>query len=257
MSVPMSHATFLKILKAEGLTVHQVDNWTTHTRTGSGRPWGDVFGVMIHHTVTSGTPGSVAICRTGYSSLPGPLCHGVIDKKGEVWLVGYGRTNHAGGGDPAVLAAVKAESYTTRPPAPKRGNADGVDGNRAFYGFECINLGSGSDPWPEAQLSAIEKVSTAICRHHGWTEKSAIGHKEWSNDKVDPRGFTMESMRARIKARLKPKPPAPVKKYHTVVDGDTLWRISQQRKVTVEKLRSLNPGIKGDVIKPGDKVRYA
>lgn len=259
MAKPMTAAKFLSVLKAEGLTVHEVGDWRTHTRgsgPGSSRPWGpEVYGVVVHHTVTSSRDGSVALCRDGYSGLPGPLCHGVIDKAGHVWLVGYGRTNHAGGGDGDVLAAVRAQTYAVRPPVPNVGNADGVDGNRHFYGFECINLGNGKDPWPDAQLLAIEKASAAICRYHGWKPQAVIGHLEWSDDKSDPRGFTMASMRARVKTRL-----APPKKYHTVVDGDTLWAIAERYKTTVVKLRSLNPKVKDDVIVPGDpdtgKIRY-
>jgi hypothetical protein len=84
-----------------------------------------------------------------------------------------------------------------------------ADGNRHFYGFECENLGDGKDPWPEAQLEAIEKVAAAICRHHGWSERSVIGHLEWQPGKIDPRGFTMDSMRARIADRLAEQKPDP------------------------------------------------
>ncbi|MEV0019279.1 N-acetylmuramoyl-L-alanine amidase, partial [Streptomyces tendae] len=71
------------------------------------------------------------------------------------------------------------------------------------YGFECENLGDGDDPWPAAQLEAIERAAAALCRHHGWNERSVIGHLEWQPGKVDPRGFTMASMRERIRDRLK------------------------------------------------------
>lgn len=253
MANPMSADKFLEILKAEGLTVVEVGNWRTHNRAGHGA-WGPVAGVIIHHTVTKGSAATVNICRTGYAALPGPLCHGVITKGGRVHLVGYGRANHAGGGDPAVLAAVKNEVYAVSPPAPTKGNIDGVDGNRSFYGFECENLGDGKDPWPAAQLLAIEKVGAAICRYHKWKAQSVIGHKEWSDDKSDPRGFTMPSMRARVKARLAPKTPA--KKYHTVIDGDTLWSISRKYKTTVAKIEKLNPAIKDSNIGIGDKIRY-
>ncbi|GFE20006.1 peptidoglycan recognition protein family protein [Streptomyces nigrescens] len=205
MATPMSAADFIAALRAEGVKVVEVGNWRTHNRNSKGA-WGPMHGVVIHHTVTSGVASSVQICRDGYSGLPGPLCHGVIDKAGIVHLVGYGRANHAGGGDPRVLDAVTNESYGDRPPAPTKGNADGVDGNHAFYGFECINLGNGKDPWPEAQLDAIERVSAAICRAHGWSAKSIIGHLEWSDDKSDPRGFTMPDMRARVAKRLGSKP---------------------------------------------------
>lgn len=201
MASPLSADAFIAALRAEGVKVTEVGNWRTHNRNHKGS-WGPVNGVMIHHTVTSGTQSSVALCRDGHRTLPGPLCHGVIGKDGVVHLVGYGRTNHAGGGDPQVLKHVIAEDYDDRPPRPTVGNTDGVDGNTHFYGFECVNLGNGTDPWPAAQLMAIERVGTAICRTHKWGAQSVIGHLEWSNDKIDPKGFTMPGMRDRITRRL-------------------------------------------------------
>jgi hypothetical protein len=200
MAEPMSAVQFAARLRAEGVTVVEVDGWETRNRNHKG-PWGPVHGVMIHHTVTRGdtpaqTDASVALCRDGHSTLPGPLCHGVIDKQGVVHLVGYGRTNHAGAGDGDVLQAVIDEAAL---PVDDEAN---TDGNRYFYGFECINFGDGGDPWPTAQLLAIERVSAAICRHHGWGARSVIGHLEWQPGKVDPRGFSMQTMRGRVAARL-------------------------------------------------------
>ncbi|MFD3518105.1 N-acetylmuramoyl-L-alanine amidase [Streptomyces sp. NPDC058657] len=196
MAKPLSANAFLTSLRMEGVTVVEVGDWRNHNRAGHG-PWGPVHGVMIHHTVTRGTAATVRICRDGYQGLPGPLCHGVIAKDGRVHLVGYGRANHAGRGDDDVLRAVIAEK---RLPPDNEAN---TDGNRHFYGFECENLGDGEDPWPEAQLKAIERVSAAICRSHSWSERSVIGHREWQPGKVDPRGFTMDWMRGRIRDRLK------------------------------------------------------
>lgn len=204
MAAPLSASAFLKALHEEGVKVVEVGEWRTHNRNHMGE-WGPVNGVMIHHTASSGTGDSVKICRDGRPGLPGPLCHGVIAKDGVVHLVGWGRANHAGGGDPQVLKHVIAEDYDERPPKPTRGNADGIDGNAHFYGFECINKGDGDDPWTKAQLEAIERVSAAICRTHKWTEKSVIAHLEWSMDKIDPRGFGMPDMRKRIAKRLKNK----------------------------------------------------
>lgn len=207
MATPLTADQLLAALRAEGVTVVEHPGWRTHNRNHVGA-WGPVNGVMIHHTVTSGTDASVALCYDGYDGLPGPLCHGVIDKSGVVHLVGNGRANHAGGGDPVVLQRVIAEDYGDRPPAPQQheGSAGAVDGNTRFYGFECVNLGDGQDPWPSAQLNAIERVSAAICRAHDWGAKSVIGHLEWSDWKVDPRGFTMSGMRARVATRLSSPP---------------------------------------------------
>ncbi|OKK06394.1 peptidoglycan-binding protein [Streptomyces sp. CB03234] len=191
----MSANGFLDALRDEGLTVVEVGDWRHHNRNHKG-PWGPVHGVMIHHTVTKGRDYTVDLCRKGRPGLPGPLCHGVITKDGCVHLVGYGRANHAGNGDRDVLRALIAEK--TLP----RDNQANVDGNPHFYGFECENLGDGKDPWPEAQLLAIEKAAAAICRRHGWTARSVIGHLEWQPGKVDPRGFSMKTMRARVAERL-------------------------------------------------------
>ncbi|PWI09952.1 N-acetylmuramoyl-L-alanine amidase [Streptomyces sp. NWU339] len=195
MATPLSADQFLDALRAEGLTVVEHRSWRTHNRNHKG-PWGPVHGVMIHHTVTSGTMSSVQLCYDGHSALPGPLCHGVVAKDGTVHLVGNGRANHAGLGDDDVLRAVIDEAAL--PPD----NEANTDGNRHFYGFEAINLGDGIDLWPEAQLEAIEKAAAAVCRAHGWTECSVIGHLEWQPGKIDPKGFTMASMRRRIKDRL-------------------------------------------------------
>lgn len=121
MATPLSASAFLAALRAEGVKVVEVGSWRTHNRNSKGA-WGEVHGVMIHHTVTSGTAKTVAICRDGYTSLPGPLCHGVVAKDGTVHLVGYGRTNHAGTGDDDVLKAVINEVSL---PAANKANTDG------------------------------------------------------------------------------------------------------------------------------------
>ncbi|MFJ2202471.1 peptidoglycan-binding protein [Streptomyces violaceusniger] len=204
MAKPLSAAAFLQALRDEGLKVVEVGSWRTHNRAGHGA-WGPMNGVMIHHTVTKGTQNTVDICRNGHADLPGPLCHGVIAKDGTVYLVGYGRANHAGLGDDDVLQTVIDEK-----PVPTDNEAN-TDGNARFYGFECENLGDGKDPWPKAQLEAIEKAAAALCRAHGWSERSVIGHLEWQPGKIDPKGFTMASMRSRVKERLGSSSPGPSK----------------------------------------------
>ncbi|MFE3144753.1 N-acetylmuramoyl-L-alanine amidase [Streptomyces scopuliridis] len=216
MATPMPADTLMKVLKGEGLKVVGVKNWKTHNRNHKGA-FGPVNGVMMHHTVTKGTDSSVGICYNGHATLPGPLCHGVIDKDGTVYLVSAGRANHAGSGDSRVLSAIVDERD-----APKPANTD-ADGNSRFYGFECVNLGDGKDPWPTAQVEAMEKAASAICRFYGWSGASVIAHKEWQPGKIDPKGPAFDNMdgfRARVdtclkKAPNKPstptKPPAPSK----------------------------------------------
>lgn len=201
MAAPLTAARFLAALRAEGVRIVEHDGWRTRNRNHKG-PWGPVHGVMIHHTVTSGTDTTVRICRDGYTGLPGPLCHGVIAKDGTVHLVGYGRANHAGFGDDDVLCAVIDEHKL---PAANEAN---TDGNTHFYGFECENLGDGTDPWPAVQVEAIVRAAAAICRAHDWGaggDTSVIGHLEWQPGKPDPHGpgVSMPDIRSRVAERLK------------------------------------------------------
>lgn len=197
MATPMTASTIVKILKAEGLKVVEYKDWRDHERdAAAGKPFGPVYGVIMHHTVTSGTQDSVDICYDGYTALPGPLCHGMIAKNGVIYLLSKGRANHAGLGDPDSLAAVQNENYTgTLTP-----NENSVDGNDSFYGFECENLGNGSDPWPAVQVEAMVKAAAAICRHYGWKAESVIGHKEWQLGKIDPININMASFRDDVQA---------------------------------------------------------
>lgn len=203
MTKPLSAAAFLKALRGEGVKVVEVDGWRTHNRNHKGA-WGPVHGVMLHHTGQySSEQQMVDLCRTGYASLPGPLCHGVIDRSGTVHLVGYGRANHAGRGDDDVLDAVIAEKKL---PVDNEAN---TDGNARFYGFEAINAGNGED-WPPAQEEAMVRVSAAVLRAHGWNvggagAMSVIGHKEWQPGKPDPAGINMNGLRERVAARLRHK----------------------------------------------------
>lgn len=233
MATPMSADAFAAALRAEGVNVVEVGAWRTHNRNTKG-PWGPVHGVMIHHTAITGSARTVAMCRDGYTALPGPLCHGVITKDGRVHLVGYGRANHAGLGDDDVLRAVIAERA-----APVDDEAN-TDGNRHFYGFECENEGDGEDPWPAAQRLAIEQVAAAICRHHGWGPESVIRHLDWQPGKPDPRGLDWVTMRKRIAARLGAKPP----------------KATSAPSLPVVSVKRLRQAALSDPEKPGTPVSY-
>lgn len=206
MANPLTPTRLLAALRAEGCDVREFRSWRTHERDDeTGKIFGPVVGVMTHHTVTSSLNATLDLCYDGRTGLPGPLCHGVIDKAGTVWLMSAGRANHAGGGDPRVLAAVNSEDYGDYPPATVMhdGEPGAADGNDAFYGFECLNLGDGKDPWPAAQYAGMVRAHAAICRAYGWSAKSVIGHKEWSDWKPDPRGIDMRTFRRDVAACLK------------------------------------------------------
>jgi hypothetical protein len=203
MATPMTADQFLAALKAEGVHILEHAGWKTHNRAGHGG-WGPMNGVVIHHT--GGTaPSDGSLVWAGRSDLPGPLAHGYLDKTGLVTMTANGRANHAGGGSPAVLAAVVAEAATLPATHYHEGSSGAADGNAHFYGLEISNLGNGADPYPQEQYNAAVRWAAAICRFHGWSAKSVIGHKEWSDWKSDP-SFNMNRFRAAVAACLSMKP---------------------------------------------------
>ena len=82
-------------------------------------------------------------------------------------------------------------------------------------------------------MKPIEKAAAAICRHYRWSEHSVIGHLEWQPGKVDPRGFTMAAMRARIAVRLETTtpPPPPEEDDMTPEQASQLKALYDQRAV--------------------------
>jgi hypothetical protein len=214
MATPMTSSQIVAQLKKWGISYKEVKSWETHNRNAKGA-WGGMNGFIWHHTGADVSQANSATYAgstlyNGLSTLPGPLCHFGLAPDGTVYLVGWGRANHAGGGDPVVLNHVINEDYSGNL-KPTKGNADGTDGNAHFYGVEIMY--SGSHKMTDAQYKAGLKLSAAILDFHDWTEKSVIGHGEWSNDKWDP-GYAsgkimdMSAVRKDVLATLKagPKP---------------------------------------------------
>lgn len=194
----MTAAQMVRALKAEGVRVVEWRDWETHNRNHKGA-WGPVYGLLIHHTagVSLGMPQFV---YNGTSALPGPLCHAMTSKHGEVYLIGNGRANHAGLIAANAMTSLKAEDGIHPKPGP-----DSVDGNRQLYGLEIENKGDGRDPYPATQYDQSVRWAAAICRHHGWTAESIGGHKEVTQRKIDP-SFSMALFRAKVAERLRHAP---------------------------------------------------
>lgn len=272
MATPMTSSQIVAQLKKWGIKYSEVKSWETHNRNAKGA-WGGMNGFIWHHTgadVTQANAASYAgnTLYNGLSTLPGPLCHFGISPDGTVYLVGWGRANHAGGGDPAVLNHVINEDYSGQL-KPKKGNSDGTDGNAHFYGVEIMY--SGSHKMTDAQYASALKLSAAIIDFHKWSEKSVIAHGEWSNDKWDP-GYAsgkimdMAAVRADILKTFRagpkpatptvpPKPTTPVNTgTYTVVKGDTLYSVSDKFNVTVANLKSWN-GLKSDELSIGQTLK--
>jgi hypothetical protein len=204
-STPISPTQLRAALKKFGCKVRYIDGWETRNRGDRGDGWGPVYGFVVHHT---GDDAADSIDRqviiNGRSDLPGPLAQFGLNDDGTVDVIGWGRANHAGPGDPDVLRAVMYENYGSYPPKPDQKI---TDGNARFWGVETYYSG-GHKP---VQYDAMVNLAAAICDAQGWTGKSVIGHKEWNYNKPDPGFVDMARFRADVDARIKavnaPKPP--------------------------------------------------
>lgn len=206
MAQPMTPEQVLAQFKKWGVPVRERQGWRTHNRNSVG-DWGPVYGVGLHHTGDDAPDtADVKVLWNGRSDLPGPLCHWGMTDEGVAVMIGWGRTNHFGGGDPKVLNAVINESYDKYPPATHehQGSSGSVDGNPHFYGQETMY--SGSHAMTKAAYKSTVLAFAAVCDFHKWTAKSAIGHKEWSDWKVDPGFLDMAKLRGDVQAALNAGP---------------------------------------------------
>lgn len=209
MASPMTAAQIVAQLKKWNVPYKEYRDWKTHNRGNRGTGWGPVNGFMVHHTGSDGKD-QRELLYNGYSELPGPLCHFGLAQDGTVWLIGWGRANHAGAGDDDVLRAVIDESYGDYPPVDNESN---TDGNSRFYGVEIWY--SGSHGMTTAQYSTLLKLAAAVCDFHGWGYKSVIGHGEWQPGKWDPgyapgRMMDMRAVRNDVRDTLARRDSEPV-----------------------------------------------
>lgn len=252
MSKPMTSTQFVNQLKKWNIKYKPfTSGWANHNRGDRGNGFSDVNGIIQHHTASESQTIQKYL-STGSSGLPGPLCQVATDKKGVLWLIGWGRANHAGKGDSVVLSKVIAEEYTgTLKPRSVSQGGQNYDGNGRFYGNEAMYSGVSSG-MTSAQYNTCVLFAAAICDFHNWTAKSFIGHGEWSSTKWDPgnmnKRMNMPSFRDDVEEALelgpgnwpkKPEPPVeeepevpedeePNQKTYKVQNEDTLWGIAER-----------------------------
>lgn len=206
MTRPLTPAEILAALKRYGIPYHEQAGWTTRH---NGQGWGDVVGFMWHHTGDDAADDTdLRIVRDGRAGLPGPLCQFGLRDDGTVDLVAQGAANHAGGGDPAVLASLLLRNATGAFPAPRyvHGEFGSISGNPLFYGVETYYSGSHA---PTAAVAAVmprlaAAILDALSRVGGvrLTARRALGHKEWQRGKVDPGSVSCATLRTQTQALL-------------------------------------------------------
>ena len=216
MARPLKPSEILAAFDRWGVPHSEVDGWQTRSNRSGWSPRG-VSGCMHHHTGDDHSDSaSRKLITRGHAGLRGPLANFGVTDDGRIDIVSAGAANHAGGGDPAVLRAVRKESYDDFPPRTTKGHTSpgAVGGNGKFYGWETY-YGAGSDPTinplqyrvlilsTAAVISALDAIDGPNVR---WTSKSCIGHKEWQKGKPDPAGVDMSEDRDDIQWCLKNGP---------------------------------------------------
>ena len=163
--------------------------------------------LMLHHTASTNFAATVNyLCRrTAMAS-----AHFVVGKDGEVaQLVPLTKQAwHAGRGGPLMRI-------------PKN------QGNTYCVGIEIVNKGDGKDPFPEAQLDALDWLIAHIDREIG--AYPIIDHKAYTARKVDmARNFPLDTY-AQHRAHRSPEPANAA----TVGPSGATMRLTRSAKGTV------------------------
>ncbi|WP_109527989.1 N-acetylmuramoyl-L-alanine amidase [Nocardia aurea] len=166
------------VLREEGLRVVEFSDWRER---GHG-DFGEIWGVIAHHTGSSRTPASEI--AYGLPTLEGPLSQVHLARDGTVTVVAVGVAWHAGRGAWPGLPEDNANYHT--------------------IGIEAAN--NGTEGWSSAQYDAYVGCCAAILRRLGHGADRVIGHKEWAGPKQgkwDPGAMDMDLFRADVADRLK------------------------------------------------------
>lgn len=224
MAKPMTAAQWRAQLKKFGQKYRELPtfrNPESGRSSETGKEFGPVNGGLIHHTAgpddkpnNADDAADSRVINQGRPGLPGPLAHAGATDDGVIELHTTDRANHAGNGDRDVYNAVVSEDYGDYPPRPDH---DSVDGNDCLYGLEAYY--TGTKPPKAAQYAAMVNWAAAFCDFHGWSAKSAIGHKEWTRRKIDPYGVDMARFRRDVAARMRAvNHPQATSRWRTAVD---------------------------------------
>lgn len=171
------------VLRAAGLTVHEVAGW----KTRGADSFGPVRGITCHHTAgsrTSSDEGEIRTLLNGSNSAPPPIAQLYLSRTGDWHVIASGLCYHnkVGWGGPN-------SGY----------------GNDSLLGIEAQHSG-GDEPWTQRQYDSYVRGVAALVRHQasGWdvTVGRVAGHKEHQpGAKTDP-SFNMDTFRARVREEI-------------------------------------------------------
>jgi hypothetical protein len=246
------------VLRAAGLTVHEMDGWQFRARESQGYRQEDPVGIIVHHTASNPQNDGLGDARILTLECDvRPMANLYLDRQGAFWVCAAGATNTNGKGGPLG-------------PLPKD------SANSRVIGIEAGNTGVG-EPWPEAMQDAYVRGVAALAGAYRIDIAHIYSHHEWApNRKIDPAGpsrfgsvnanhsWDMGQFRAAVAAaRGAPPPappadpPAPTASVYVVKPNDSWWSIAERvlgnPATTWPALAAANGG-PGRVLHPGDVV---
>lgn len=187
----------LQVLELGSVPVVEVAGWRTRERPGTFTP----IGQLDHHTAARSSSSrprpSLDVCVTGRAGIPGPLCNGLIDYFGVLYLISDGRANDSGRGSSVVLSETRKGIRPTGS-AASRNLVDDTDGNRWFWDWEVEYDGIAQAPTP-AQYETLVRTNVAVALAGGGFP---IGHLEWTTRKIDPANVSMHTIRGEVERRI-------------------------------------------------------
>lgn len=178
------------VLRAAGLTVHEIDGWQDrgHTDDQMYQRYGFApQAVVFHHdgSPPGDSPGGLQWLIDGFASSDDDNFDAQcwVDRYG-VWhaiAAGYAQHAGAGGGWGAIPSGM---------------------GNPRSLGVETDH--TDGETWPPAQLASVRTGMAAICAARGWDPaRCVVGHKEYApGRKTDPDGVDMDAFRREVAAEM-------------------------------------------------------
>lgn len=172
------------VLRAAGLTVHEVSGW----KSRGADSFGPVRGITCHHTAgarNSSDAGEINVLVNGRVGLEGPIAQLYLSRTGDWHVVASGHCNHN-----KIGWAGPNEGY----------------GNDNLLGVEAQHSGDG-EPWTARQYNSYVRGVAALVRHtaSGWdvAVTRVAGHKEHQpGAKTDP-SFSMDAFRVRVRDEIR------------------------------------------------------
>lgn len=168
----MRRPEVLDALRAEGLTVVEVNGWQTRGGTTFAP-----FGSLEHGTAGAPTgcaPSLGAIVSGGNSTTPPPLSHTLQSRCQDaagldvVYLAACGRANHAG-----------------------VGSWGAANGNEDLWGNEVEHVNTTAEPLPDGRVETSVRIHTAFAKVSGFPAGMVAQHWEYA----DPDGRKSDLLR--------------------------------------------------------------